>query len=244
MSDKTKIYQGVRVKATVKELLQKQRALQAAIKTAKISQSLATEDVSSPSFPAYHFDVCAANSMPDISSFQSQQFTDNACNIPLETTAFDNQQFINMMLPPENFSNNSLPVASSNQFWSHGQFRSNSEYFNQGMAPSSPSDSMNLPSPIDYNSYSPPQSYSSSSSCYSSPTRMDSSYSLFPESYHYQHCSPQHCYCVSHWLGAQEDFPNLDYPNYGTPDSVYLSAVEESYFRADMPLPSSEMCYL
>lgn len=53
----------------------------------------------------------------------------------------------------------------------------------------SPSDSFNLPSPVDYNSYSPPQSHSSSSSCYSSPTRMDLSSSFSPENYHYQHCN-------------------------------------------------------
>lgn len=243
-ADKPKVYQGVRVKATVKELLQKRRALEAAIKTTKVSQSPATQDFHSPSFPAYHFDVCPGNSMPDSNSFQPQQYTDNICNIPLETSPFDNQQFINMMLPPENFSDSSLPAASSAQYWTHGHFPSNSDYYNQGMASSSPSDSMNLTSPIDYNSYSPPQSYSSSSSCYSSPTRMDSSYSLVPECYHYQHCSPQHCYCVSHWLGPQEDFTNLEYTNYGTPDSAFTSAVEESYFRRDRPLSSSEMCYL
>ncbi|XP_061072855.1 colorectal cancer associated 2 isoform X2 [Conger conger] len=243
MSDKPKVYQGVRVKATVKELLQKRRALQAAIKReAKISQSMATQDVSSPSFPAYHFDVCPGNSMPDSNSFQPQQYTDNVCNIPVETSGIDNQQFINMMLPPENFSNNSLPVASSAQYWNQGNFPSNSEYYNQGMAANSPSDSMNLPSPIDYNSYSPPQSYSSSSSCYSSPTRMDSSFNLVPEFYHFQHCSPQHCYCVSHWFGPQEDLTNLEYTAYCTPDSAYTSAVEESYFRR--PLSNSEMCYL
>ncbi|KAJ8397194.1 hypothetical protein AAFF_G00440280 [Aldrovandia affinis] len=242
MPDKPKVYQGVRVKATVKELLQKRRALQAAMKTVTISQSVAIQDVCSQSFPAYHYDVCSGNSMPDNSSFQPRQYTDNVCNIPIETSAFDNQESINMMLPPENFSNNPFPAASSTQHWTRGHFPSNPEYCNHGMAPSSPTDSLNLPSPVDYNSYSLPQSYSSSSSCYSSPTRMDSSYGLIPECCHYPHCSPQRCYCLSHWSLPQDSVTNLEYAPYGTPDSAYTSAAEECYFRRDMS--SSELCFL
>ncbi|KAI1893466.1 hypothetical protein AGOR_G00124010 [Albula goreensis] len=261
MSDKPKVYQGVRVKATVKELLQKRRALQAAIKTTTngphinvitidravalsfIPQSVAMQDVCSPSFSAFHFDVCPGNSLPDSSNSQPRQYIDNVCNIPVESTAFDNQQLINMMLSEfQNFSNNPLPPPSSAQHWPHGHFPSNNDYYTQGMAPSSPADSLSLPSPVDYNSYSPPQSYSSSSSCYGSPTRMESSYGLVPDCYHYQNCSPQQCYCASHWSGPQDCLTNLEYPPYGTPDFTYTSAMEESYYRRDMS--TSEMCYL
>ncbi|XP_036393358.1 colorectal cancer-associated protein 2 isoform X1 [Megalops cyprinoides] len=238
---KPKVYQGVRVKATVKELLEKRRALQAAIKTTAISQSVAIQDVCSPSFPAYPFDVCPGNSMPD-GSFQPRQYADNFCNVPIEAGAFDNQQLVNMMLPPESFSSSFLPPASAAPTWPHGHFASSADYYSHGMAPGSPSDSISLPSPADYSSYSPPQCYSSSSSCYSSPTRMDSGYGLAPECYHYQHCGPQHCYCVSHWSGPQDSVANIEYAPFGTSDSTYAAAVEENYFRRDMP--NTEICYL
>lgn len=112
-------------------------------------------------------------------------------------------------------------------------------------APPSPSDSLNLPSPGDHNSYSPQESFSSSSSCYNSPSRIDSSYHGFaPEHYHYQHCNPQHCYCLSHcWPGAQESFPAAEYaPYYGPTDYAYPTPVEDNYFKRELPI-ISEMCY-
>lgn len=105
----------------------------------------------------------------------------------------------------------------------------------------SPSDSFNLPSPVDYNSYSPPQSHSSSSSCYSSPTRMDLSSSFSPENYHYQHCNLQHCFCLSHWSNAQEGMATSEYAPYGSSDCLF-SYSDDSYFRRDTS--NSEMCYL
>lgn len=105
----------------------------------------------------------------------------------------------------------------------------------------SPSDSFNLPSPVDYNSYSPPQSNSSSSSCYNSPTRMDLSSSFSPENYHYQHCNLQHCICLSHWSNVQEGMVTSEFAPYGSSDCLY-SYGDDSYFRRDTS--NSEMCYL
>lgn len=107
-------------------------------------------------------------------------------------------------------------------------------------APSSPSGSLNMSSPVDYNSYSPQESYSSS--CYNSPTRLDLSYGFVPEHYHYQHCNLQHCYCLSHWSGTQESICTPEYAIYGTTDCVHASPVDGSYFRRE--LSSSEICYL
>uniref|UniRef100_A0A3B3Q6Y0 Lnc RNA pou2af1 n=1 Tax=Paramormyrops kingsleyae TaxID=1676925 RepID=A0A3B3Q6Y0_9TELE len=196
MSDKPKVYQGVRVKATVRELLQKQRARQA----------------------AHHFDVCSGNSIPD-ASYQTSPYIDNFCDSPMETSAFDNQ-YPNVMFPQDNFSS-ILPADSSVQHWAHGHFLSTSD---------------NLPSP-DYNSFSPPDSYSSSSSCYSSPSRMDSNYGFVAENYHYQHCSFQRGYCLSHWSGPQDSPMNAEYVS----DCLY-TPMDQSYFRRDVC--SSEMCYL
>lgn len=95
-------------------------------------------------------------------------------------------------------------------------------------APSSPSGSLNMSSPVDYNSYSPQESYSSS--CYNSPTRLDLSYGFVPEHYHYQNCN------------LQESVSTPEYAPYGTSDYVYALPAEDSYFRRD--LSNSEMCYL
>ncbi len=105
----------------------------------------------------------------------------------------------------------------------------------------STSDSYNLPSPVDYNSYSPPQSNSSSSSCYNSPTRMDLSFSFSPENYHYQHCNPQHCSCLSHWSNVQEGIATAEFAPYGSSDCLY-SYGDDGYFRRDTS--NSEICYL
>uniref|UniRef100_A0A3P8S2P1 Lnc RNA pou2af1 n=1 Tax=Amphiprion percula TaxID=161767 RepID=A0A3P8S2P1_AMPPE len=96
--------------------------------------------------------------------------------------------------------------------------------------------------PMDHNSYSPQDSFSSSSSsCYDSPTRMESSFRGFTsELYHYQHCTPQDCYCLPHcWPAPQESFPAPEYaPYYNPTDLPYVCPVEENYFRRDLPVSS------
>lgn len=100
--------------------------------------------------------------------------------------------------------------------------------------------------PVDPNSYSPQDSFSSSSSssCYNSPSRMESGHSGFTnEHFHYQHCTPQDCYCLpSFWMPQQESYPVSEYvPHYTQTDYSYGS-MEENYFKRDCHM-SSEMCY-
>lgn len=113
-------------------------------------------------------------------------------------------------------------------------------------APCSSPESLKLCNPMDPNSYSPQGSFSSSSSsCYDSPTRMESSYPGFAsEHFHYQHCNLQDCYCLSHcWPGQQESFSAPEYaPYYNPTDYPYTCPVEENYFKRDLQM-SSEMCY-
>uniref|UniRef100_A0A8P4K295 Lnc RNA pou2af1 n=1 Tax=Dicentrarchus labrax TaxID=13489 RepID=A0A8P4K295_DICLA len=114
-------------------------------------------------------------------------------------------------------------------------------------APCSSPESLKLCNPVDHNSYSPQDSFSSSSSssCYDSPTRMEPSYhGVTSDHYHYQHCNRQDCYCMSHcWPAQQESFSAPEYaPYYNTTDYVYPCPVEDSYFRRDLQM-SSEMCY-
>ncbi|XP_014069275.2 colorectal cancer associated 2 isoform X1 [Salmo salar] len=237
MSDKPKMYQGVRVKTTVKDLLQQQRALQTAIKTVRMkSQSLASQDVCvSSSLPGHYFDYFPQE-MNSNGSFQPRAFPDS--NVQMES--FDNQQLISMMMPNETYGSGIVHPATSTKLWPQENHSLNMDYCVNGMAPSSPSGSLNMSSPVDYNSYSPQESYSSS--CYNSPNRMDSSYGFVPEHYHYQHCNLQHCYCLSHWSGTQESICTPEYAIYGTTDCVHASPVDGSYFRRE--LSSSEICYL
>ncbi|KAM6959234.1 colorectal cancer associated 2 [Aplochiton taeniatus] len=257
-ADKPKVYQGVRVKTTVKELLQQHRALQAAVKTIAIG-ALVNQDTNVPTMPSHYLDALPAGDLSSgapASLHPRALFHEGACSVQQQENAYANQQLMDMILPDNslnsNCSNSSggfLPNSLSALPWSHGQPCSEIGYYNQGMAPSSPTDSLNLPSPVDYNSYSPPDSLSSSSSsssCYDSPTRMDSGFHGFaPEAFHYQHCSLQHCYCLSHsWPVQQETVPTQEYaPYFGTTDYTYALPVEEGYYRRDLPI-TTDMCYL
>lgn len=114
-------------------------------------------------------------------------------------------------------------------------------------APCSFPESLKLCNPMDPNSYSPQDSFSSSSSssCYDSPTRMESGYAAYTsEHFHYQHCNLQDCYCLQHcWPGQQESFPAPEYaPFYNPTDYPYTCTGEENYFKRDLQM-SSEMCY-
>ncbi|XP_015192854.2 colorectal cancer associated 2, partial [Lepisosteus oculatus] len=241
-TDKPKVYQGVRVKTTVKELLQQRRALQAATKAAT-NHNAQYPEACSTSFPAPYFDYSPASSVAENNHFQFRQYTDNICYDQMIPSAYENQQLIDMILQSDNFTSNVLPPASSTQHAPSGTFHPGSDLYSLGMAPSSPCDSSNLPSPVDYSGYSPPQCYSSSSSCYSSPTRMDSVYSSIPEDHHYQHCSLQYCYCLSHFSGSYDNTRNPEYVPYPPSDCLYPSPVtEENYIRRD--LASLDMCYL
>ncbi|XP_059188054.1 colorectal cancer associated 2 [Centropristis striata] len=183
----------------------------------------------------------------------------------MQESAFNDiqQQFGDIMLPSNGYSgsnnnnNNNNNTSSSYSVslpppptfplsWCHG-LSSDADYYGHGMAPCSPPESLKLSNPMDYNSYSPQDSFSSSSSssCYDSPTRMESSYHSFTsEHYHYQHCNLQDCYCLPHyWPGQQESFSAPEYAPYYTPtDYPYTSPVEENFFKRDLQM-SSEMCY-
>uniref|UniRef100_UPI003AAD24EF colorectal cancer associated 2 n=1 Tax=Centroberyx gerrardi TaxID=166262 RepID=UPI003AAD24EF len=267
VGNKPRVYQGVRVKTTVKELLQRQRAREADSKKVKtISQTcMDIQDLCASTFPGRYMDATAAGHVADTSGggaralqLRAASFPvlDGACGIQMQESAFNDnqQQFVDVMLPGNGYSNNDngnsysaslLPLPSFPLPWSHG-LSSDADYYGHGMAPSSPPDSLKLSSPVDHNSYSPQDSFSSSSSsCYNSPTRMESSYHNFtPEHYHYQHCNLHDCYCLPHcWPAQQESFPAPDYaPYYGPTDYPYACPVEENYFKRDFPM-GSEMCY-
>lgn len=193
---------------------------------------------------------------------------DSACSLHMQPSAFsDSQQhqqqhqqhqqhFGDVMLPSNGYSFSPRPAvdyspplaglpASSPLPWSHA-LSSDVDYYGPGMATYSSSESLVLCNPLDNNSYSPQDSFSSSSSsCYDSPSRMESSFHGFPsESYPYQHCSPHQDSGTGCWPAQQDTVPVLEYssPYYSPTDYPYIQPVEESYFRKDFPL-GSEMCY-
>ncbi|XP_073779288.1 colorectal cancer associated 2 isoform X2 [Danio rerio] len=196
---------------------------------------MADRDVCSTTMNA-HLDVFSGMQAQE-PYFQSRPFTENV-NLQIENV-YDHQQMMHMM-PSETFSDSNFGCPTSSQ-WSNGYLPSNTDIYGTSLVSRTPSDPFNLPSPVDYNSYSPPQSHSSSSSCYSSPTRMDLSSSFSPESYHYQHCNLQHCFCLSHCSDMQEGMATTEYAPYGSSDCLF-SYNDDSYFRRDILNP--EMCYL
>ncbi|XP_035479326.2 colorectal cancer associated 2 [Scophthalmus maximus] len=289
MSGKTRVYQGVRVKTTVKELLQRLRAREANGKKLKpigqISQgSLDLQDLCqsiSPNLllPARHVDPPPPITPPDASSCGSRalplraaqfQVPDGSCSIPMQGDAFNDPQ------PPagdmslsgncyagnnssssnnnNNNNNNSIggngynpsqpPLHALPLPWYYG-LSPDEDYYGHAMAPGSPPESRKLCSPADHSSYSPQDSFSSSSSsCYDSPTRMESSHHGFASEHcHYQHCDLQDCYCLPRCRpGQQESFAAPEYtPHYAPTDYPYACQVEENYFMRDLQIP--EMCY-
>ncbi|XP_075994328.1 colorectal cancer associated 2 [Genypterus blacodes] len=187
---------------------------------------------------------------------------DGSCCIQTHDASFHDcqQQFADVMLPGNSYSGGggggryggsgtggaqaaypSFPLP-----WTHG-LSSDADYYGPGTAPSSSPDSIRLCSP---NSYSPQDSFSSSSSssCYDSPSRMESSFQSFtPEHYHYQHCTLQDCYCLPPhcWPGQQESLCGPEYSASaycGPSDYSYAYPVEENCYKRDLPL-NPEMCY-
>ncbi|XP_024865772.1 colorectal cancer associated 2 [Kryptolebias marmoratus] len=266
MSEKPRVYQGVRVKTTVKELLKRHRAQEANSRKLQTAY-LELKELYAPVFPSRHEDtspaapaasVCSGGSRAAPPRAASFPLPDGSCSLQMQVSAFNDvqQQYGDVMMPSNGY-NNSNPkgdlsynpplhhgLTSSPLPWSHG-LSSDADYYGHGMAACSSSESLTRNNLMDPNSYSPQDSFSSSSSsCYDSPTRMESSHHSFPsESYHYQHCSPYQDYVPGCWPGQQESLSAPEYtPYYNPTDYPYTCTVEESYFRKEFPL-NSEMCY-
>ncbi|KAJ0063619.1 hypothetical protein NL108_004456 [Boleophthalmus pectinirostris] len=131
----------------------------------------------------------------------------------------------------QNYQSSGLPPS-----WNHG-LSSDADYYGPGMTSCSPADCLKICSPDDHNSYSPHNSFSSSSStslssCYDSPSRLESSF-FSPEPYTYtQHYLSQDSYNVAHL--QQEAFSNSEYaPYYNSMDYVY-PCIDESFYKRDL----------
>ncbi|KAK2912292.1 hypothetical protein Q8A73_006405 [Channa argus] len=270
--NKPRVYLGVRVKTTVKELLQRQRAREANSKKVKTDGS-DLPDVCASISPSRYVDPPSGFPLGEANNggaralqLRTASFSvpEGSCTMHMQVETLNEmqQQFVDTMSCSNGYSgnNNSSNSISNNSDgsgynaslpphpilplpWCHG-LSLDAEYYGHEMAPCSPPESLKLCSPMDHNSCSPQDSFSSSSSsCYDSPTRVDSSYHGFA-SEHYQHCNVQDCYCLPHcWSGQQESFPAPEYaPYYNPTDYPYTYPVEEDCFKRDLQM-SSEMCY-
>ncbi|KAM9812528.1 colorectal cancer associated 2 [Syngnathus typhle] len=270
MSDKPRVYQGVRVKTTVKELLQRHRAREANCKKVKtLSQHCVDlQALCASPLPSSYVDATATSIVdPGTCSSTAVQlrpasFTvpDNGCSIQARGNSFtcSQQSFGDTIMSPDCYNgsnmindsdgcyNSSLPLPPSLPLhWSHG-FALDSDNYGPGLAPCSPPESVKLRSPVDHNSYSPQDSFSSSSSsCYDSPTRKECNFiSYSSEHYHNQHCTLQDCYCLPQcWADPQESFCATEYsPYFPSTDYAYPCLTEENYFKSNIAM-STEMCY-
>ncbi|XP_057695747.1 colorectal cancer associated 2 [Corythoichthys intestinalis] len=178
------------------------------------------------------------------------------CGVHAQESGFAcvQQPFGELMVPTDCYGGNnssggsygSQPPPSFPTSWSH-DLASDSDNYGHGLAPSSSPESLKLCSPLDHNSYSPQDSFSSSSasSCYDSPTRMECNFiSHASENYHNQHCTLQDCYYPPQcWANPQESFCSPEYSPYNCPtDYAYPCLVEENRLKSNFAM-STEMCY-
>ncbi|XP_068564578.1 colorectal cancer associated 2 [Cebidichthys violaceus] len=268
MSDKPRVYQGVRVRTTVKELLQRLRAREDNSRTTKtISQACSElQDLCASTFPGRYVAPPPAVPPADASSSCGARtfLLDGSCSTQMLGSSFNDiqLQFGDMMLPSNGYSGNNnnnnnntgsgysacLPPPPAFPLPCCQGLSSDADYYGHGMAPCSSPEPLKLCNPADHSSYSPQDSFSSSSSssCYDSPTRMESGYRGLPsEHFQYQRCGPQDCLCSPRcWPVQQESFFSApEYPPYYPPtDYPYACPVDENYIRRDFQM-SSEMGY-
>nr|XP_042136859.1 colorectal cancer-associated protein 2 [Peromyscus maniculatus bairdii]XP_042136860.1 colorectal cancer-associated protein 2 [Peromyscus maniculatus bairdii] len=229
MSEKPKVYQGVRVKMTVKELLQQRRAHQATSgATLSGSNSIHLPDSSTPSSAGLYFEPEPMSSTP--SYFQPREFS--TC-VSCEESPSCLDQIFESYLQTETLSG---PLLNSTQSAPH-YFPDSCQVapfcYNQSLTPESPSDSSSLSGSFDCN-YSPAQLPSYTPENYSSPPSLDSlNHSLPEEGYPYHHHWPSHtqynhfspatpsvCYCASCEAEHLDAFRTTEFFSYSSTDYV------------------------
>nr|XP_033775097.1 colorectal cancer-associated protein 2 isoform X1 [Geotrypetes seraphini] len=242
MSEKPKIYQGVRVKITVKEMLQQQRALQAETKAIQVSRSK-SDQFSEPvsSCAELCFDPDPLPSAP--SYFPPRQFPcyianeGNACHLEQQIL----ETYLQQELLPDNFS----PLQDFSPCSPTSSYQPPPFYFNQSLDPESPTDSSELSGSFDY-SYSPP--HQQPVVAHGSPAHLEVKNCGFTasEEYSYQvQYNPSACYCVT--CHGSQDFNNtrgteyLPYPSIDCVEYHPSPVTTDDFLRRE--LNSFDMCY-
>ncbi|XP_049569796.1 POU class 2 homeobox associating factor 3 [Orcinus orca] len=236
--EKPKVYQGVRVKITVKELLQQRRAHQAASGgTLSGGNSVHLSDPVPPSSAGQYFEPEPIPSTPNY--FQPREFS--SCVSCEENPDFLDQIF-DSYLQTETHPDPSPSSMQSTPHYFPDSFQPAPFCFNQSLTPGWPSDSSTLSGSLDY-SYSPAQLPSYTPENYTSPPSLDTRNCGYPsEDYSYPHL-PSHtqyncfssatasvCCCASceaehlDTFRASEciSYPSTDYVNF-TPSAAASS---------------------
>ncbi|XP_059564008.1 POU class 2 homeobox associating factor 3 [Myotis daubentonii] len=204
MSEKPKVYQGVRVKITVKELLQQRRAHQAASGGTLSGGNSAhlSDPVTPPS--AVYFEPESVSSTPNY--FQPREFP--SC-VSCEENPSCLDQILDSYLQTETHLDPLLNSTQSAPHYFPDSFQAAPFCFNQSLAPGTPSDSSTLSGSLDF-SYSPAHLPSYTPENYNPTPSLDNRNCGYPsEDYSYPHL-PSHaqydcffpaptsgCYCVS-----------------------------------------------
>ncbi|CAL8336160.1 unnamed protein product [Boreogadus saida] len=271
MSDKPRVYQGVRVKTTVKELLQRHRARAADDKDPAVSQGCLDIPSLCVGLSSLQNDRERGVGVVAVTSSYQDHYVDTSvlqadAEYSVQLTGSDGyyqqHQYVDGVVLPtaDRYGadiGGHLPLLTPSTFPLPGaQLSPEADYYN-GMAASSSPDSVQISSPVEHNSYSPQHSSysSSSSSSYDSPTRVEPGYQGFPALDHsnYQHCSFADCYCQMQahcWPAPQESLwaaaESASYygpagPATGTTDYPYPA--EQHCLKRGWPVMSSDMCY-
>ncbi|TKC36086.1 hypothetical protein EI555_012681, partial [Monodon monoceros] len=185
--EKPKVYQGVRVKITVKELLQQRRAHQAASGgTLSGGNSVHLSDPVPPSSAGQYFEPEPIPSTPNY--FQPREFS--SCVSCEENPGFLDQIF-DSYLQTETHPDPSPSSMQSTPHYFPDSFQPAPFCFNQSLTPGWPSDSSTLSGSLDC-SYSPAQLPSYTLENYNSPPSLDTRNCGYPsEDYAYPHL-PSH----------------------------------------------------
>uniref|UniRef100_A0A8I3X503 POU class 2 homeobox associating factor 3 n=1 Tax=Callithrix jacchus TaxID=9483 RepID=A0A8I3X503_CALJA len=251
LREKPKVYQGVRVKITVKELLQQRRAHQAASgATRSGGSSVHLSDPAAPSSAGLYFEPEPISSTP--SYFQPRELS-SCVSCEENSSCLDqifDSYFQTEMHPAE-------PLLNSIQSTPHhfpDSFQAAPFCFNQSLIPGSPSNSSTLSGSLDY-SYSAVQLPSYAPENYNSPPSLDTRNCGHPPEDHSYHHLPSHtqyscfssatasiCYCAS---CEAEDLDALQvaeylYPSTDCVDFAPSAAAATDFYKRET---NCDICY-
>ncbi|XP_074018380.1 POU class 2 homeobox associating factor 3 [Numenius arquata] len=238
LSGKPKVYQGVRVKITVKELLQQRRARQEATGAAVSwggSSIQFSESVSPPhSAP---FDAEPVSSVPNYCP--SWQFSN--C-LSCEESPSYLEQLVDSCLQTDAPLDPAFSAFQTSSHYTSDAFQPVPLCFNQGLAPGSPN-SADLSSPLNY-SCSPPQLPPFTPLTHSPPSALDTKIYDYPaEEWSCHTPSPyttSACCCTT--CGSQHEDNRVPqyFPCPSTDCMDYLPPMADDFFRRDR---NCDICY-
>ncbi|XP_055963524.1 POU class 2 homeobox associating factor 3 [Sorex fumeus] len=249
---KPKVYQGVRVKITVKELLQQRRAHQAASGgTVSGGNGVPPSELAPPVSAGLILEPePISSSTPDY--FPPREFP--SC-VSYEEIPNYLDQIFESYLPPEPHVDPALNSMQTAPHYFPESFQSTTSCFNQSLNPGSPSDSSTLSGSFDY-SYSPAQLPPYVPENYNCLPSLDTRHSDYPSDYvcpalpsHAQDdcflpSTTSGCYCASCEADRLDTLRAAEYFSYPSTDFVGFNpsvvASTNDFYKRDT---NCDMCY-